>query len=174
MDCAELAARLRRAADTDPARAEAAGVFDALADYSKGKRKEGALRHALERFSMKENPMPKTRLRDAQGRYSVTAEAIRLPPQAPRLKQMRAAARSLIAEGVLPQPLEHPRAAVNYRASDPDSGLVVVYDSAEGRVEVQFSASGWFEGTPDILGIWDPETSAFVHEDLARPNPRRR
>jgi hypothetical protein len=172
MDCDDLATRLRRAADTDPVRAKAAGVFDALADYEKGKRKEGALRHALERFAMKENPMAKTRLRDARGKYSVSAAALRL--QGSRVQEMRAAARRLIREGLLPKPSEHPRVAVNYRESDPDSGIVVVYPSAAGFVEVQFSASGWYEGSPDILGIWDPAMSAFVHEGLARPNPRSR
>jgi len=174
MDCDRLAERLRRAVDTDPARAEASGVYDALADYDKGKRKSGALRHALDRFQVKENPMPKTRMRDAKGRFSPSASTLNVPQQASRVREMREAARALIAAGVLPTPLDHPRVAVNYRASDPDSGILVVYRSAEGPARVQFSAAGWYEGDPDVLGIWDDTVSAFVHADLARPNPRSR
>lgn len=171
MECDTLAERLKRAADSDPERAEVAGVFDALADYAKGKRKPGALQHALERFERRTNPMTqKTRMRDAQGRFKPATRV----HMRPRVQQMRDAARDLIETGVLPRPLAHPRFAINYRPSNPDSGIRVLYPAAEGLVDVQFSASGWYEGDPDILGLWDPAASAAIHEDLTRPNPRRR
>lgn len=171
MECDTLAERLKLAADRDPERAQTAGVFDALADYAKGKRKAGALRYALERFERRTNPMnTKNRMRDAQGRFKPVTR-VRMSP---RVQQMRDAARSLIAAGVLPAPLAPPRFAINYRPSDPDSGIRVLYPAAEGMVDVQFSASGWYDGDPDLLGMWDPVASAAVYADLARPNPGRR